>query len=233
MEIKLIKEVFPVVGSPYFFQGIFQFLNLDAQVYSAEDLATDYFLGNSGCKICSPLMLNLLGGSIIVDSTISGHIYTLLRNRFGEKWRRLYATTTADYNPIHNYDMSEQEHRELTGDKNDTNTRNLTDTTNHGMTNTSDDYIYGFNSTDEQPSNKYTSADGGTTVVLNTGTNTNDIANHEIEDITRTRAGNIGVTTTQQMLSQERELWNWNFINQMFKDIDSVLTLRIYDSCRV
>lgn len=43
-----------------------------------------------------------------------------------------------------------------------------------------------------------------------------------------TRKGNIGVTTTQQMMQSEVDLWKWNFYRSVFKDIDSVLTLRIY-----
>lgn len=43
-----------------------------------------------------------------------------------------------------------------------------------------------------------------------------------------TRKGNIGVTTSQQMITAERELWLWKFFEQVFKDIDSILTLSIY-----
>lgn len=42
------------------------------------------------------------------------------------------------------------------------------------------------------------------------------------------RYGNIGVTTSQQMITSERKLWEWNFFNQVFKDIDSILCLDIY-----
>ena len=43
------------------------------------------------------------------------------------------------------------------------------------------------------------------------------------------RNGNIGVTTTQQMLESEIELWQWNFINDyVFKCADKLLTLPIY-----
>lgn len=51
------------------------------------------------------------------------------------------------------------------------------------------------------------------------------------EDIQRTRVGNIGVTTTQQMLQQEFELWRWNFFIQVFEDVDKFLVLSVYSSC--
>ena len=43
-----------------------------------------------------------------------------------------------------------------------------------------------------------------------------------------TRFGNIGVTTTQQMMKQEIELWQWNFFETVFADIDNFLTIPIY-----
>lgn len=46
---------------------------------------------------------------------------------------------------------------------------------------------------------------------------------------TLTRSGNIGVTTTQQMIQQQRELLLWDyFYKVVFPDIDKILTLSIY-----
>ena len=43
------------------------------------------------------------------------------------------------------------------------------------------------------------------------------------------RSGNIGVTTSQQMIQSERDLWLWNFFYKVvFPDVDKVLTLAIY-----
>lgn len=49
------------------------------------------------------------------------------------------------------------------------------------------------------------------------------------EDIQTNRSGNIGVTSTQQLLQQEFELWKYNFFNQVFEDVDKYLTLSVYD----
>lgn len=48
------------------------------------------------------------------------------------------------------------------------------------------------------------------------------------EDRTLTRHGNIGVTTSQQMLNSEIELWQWDFFSGVFKDIDKILTIQTY-----
>lgn len=42
------------------------------------------------------------------------------------------------------------------------------------------------------------------------------------------RHGNIGVTTSQQMLSQERDLWQWYFYDYVFSDLDRFLTIKVY-----
>ena len=47
-------------------------------------------------------------------------------------------------------------------------------------------------------------------------------------DRTLTRSGNIGVTTSQQMLSSEIELRKWLYYQSVFNDIDTILTLSIY-----
>lgn len=43
-----------------------------------------------------------------------------------------------------------------------------------------------------------------------------------------TRKGNIGTNTFQNLLQQERNIWMYNFFEQVFKDVDSVLTIPIY-----
>lgn len=48
-------------------------------------------------------------------------------------------------------------------------------------------------------------------------------------DTELTRSGNIGVTTSQQMIESERSLWVWNFFqNVVFKDVAKMLSLSIY-----
>lgn len=61
-------------------------------------------------------------------------------------------------------------------------------------------------------------------------TNTNNISTNGDSEINRelTREGNIGVTTTQQMMASEIDLWKWDFIGELFKQVSDMLTLLIY-----
>lgn len=71
--------------------------------------------------------------------------------------------------------------------------------------------VYGFNSNDAVPSNSQ-------------NVNGSQLSNTEHHE----RRGNIGVTTSQQMLESEIKLREWNLFNQMMNDVDSILCLRVY-----
>lgn len=56
------------------------------------------------------------------------------------------------------------------------------------------------------------------------------ITDDNTENIERelTRSGNIGVTTSQQMLESEISIRQWNFFEAVFSDLDKILTLKVY-----
>lgn len=104
---------------------------------------------------------------------------------------------------------------------------------------------YGFNSDSSVPANHESTDTTGTNTIQRTGTatmtyNTTDGDSGTVQDsdtgrdthtrnYTLSRHGNIGVTTSQQMLQSERDLWVWNyFYDVVFPGLDRVLTLRIY-----
>lgn len=65
--------------------------------------------------------------------------------------------------------------------------------------------------------------DTGTQSDVDSGSDT-DTRNYHLE-----RYGNIGVTTSQQMIESERSLWAWDFIRAVvYPDINRVLTSPIY-----
>lgn len=58
-------------------------------------------------------------------------------------------------------------------------------------------------------------------------TNTQDISTKGLHTYTHLRSGNIGVTTTQQMIESERKVVDFSIINVISKDIMKILCLRI------
>lgn len=117
--------------------------------------------------------------------------------------------------------------KENTGDKTITYALNETDggftTTQYNTT----DATTGTHETEYDTTNE-TSATR-TETALNNGTidytdNETKTASH-----TLTRTGNIGVTTSQQMLESERNIWMWNiFRDVVFRDVDTILTIQTY-----
>lgn len=138
----------------------------------------------------------------------------------------------------------------------DTRTPNLTKTETGNVkddgsaTSTNQNNVWGFNSTTSVPSDM---VDGSSTnestttrdlTEKETGTDTTERSNTDTynrnytekgTDTTAgtssrklTRTGNIGTNTFQNLLQQERNTWMYNFFEQVFKDVDSVITIPIY-----
>lgn len=131
----------------------------------------------------------------------------------GNTENEISAFNSSDYvdNSKDSINTSDNETRNLSDSKTynnltDTETVNLTDAIQYGKTETET-----RNMSDATTRNLSDSFDGQ-------------------KDIERelTRSGNIGVTTSQQMLQSEIELRKWVFYQSVFDDIDSILTLKIY-----
>lgn len=131
-------------------------------------------------------------------------------------WTKLYESTQFEYNPIWNKDGTITETREL--DKTDTETRNLAssaDTTTTGK-------VAGYNSNTLQTQDQAEAHGTGT----DTGTVT-DVTDHN-ETITRTETGNIGVTTTQQMIREERDIDQFDIYKYIVQSFKSMYCLGVY-----
>lgn len=159
-------------------------------------------------------------------------IASVLYNMFYQKWMRLYETTQLIYNPIENYSMTETievktEHTENVDAtrKYDGNTENE-NSTNSNVTHDT----FGFNSSSGRPSDKSTDAKTGTGNVTesSTGSDKTDTDFNGTETTTHERSGNIGVTTTQQMLIEERKVLSYRYLDEIFNDIDTLLTISTY-----
>lgn len=223
------------VYSEWITKGIFSYLNALEVPWkndvSGNQLDIIYHGSRSGNKIIGSLIENYLDNNTVSDDNkiiIAQAIYTI----YIKNWNALYKTLSLEYNPIENYSMTETENVQDTHkgtlESNGNNTNTYTETTL--VNDTSNNQLWGFNSTDSVNSDKQT---GDTTRdVESTMDSTHKNTDRETKDITsdRTlkRSGNIGVTTSQQMIESERQLWLWNFFESVFSDIDKILVLKIY-----
>ena len=226
-----LNDVYP----EWITKGIFSYLNALEVPWksdiSGNQLDIIYHGSRSGHKIIGSLIENYLENNTVSDDnkiTIAQAIFSI----YIKNWNALYKTLSLEYNPIENYSMTETEnvqdtHRgTLESDGSDTNTN----TENTIVNDTSNNQLWGFNSTDSVNSDKKIgdttrNIDGSMNAThKNTDTETKDITS----DRTLKRSGNIGVTTSQQMIESERQLWLWNFFESVFSDIDEILVLKIY-----
>ena len=114
--------------------------------------------------------------------------------------------------------------------------------------------VYGFNSQEPVPSDVTSAIGTDTNSGTDTQTNTTDTTgtvdtvttnttvgkitdvttdtDDETENLQRTKTGNVGQNSYQELLRQEFDLWRWNFFTQVFEDCDKYLVLSVYDPCQ-
>lgn len=154
-------------------------------------------------------------------------IYNLNKN----KYIKLIATETVEYNPIENYSMTESE----TGKRTPNLSRSSEGTANQSGTNsesnntsaTSTDSNTSFDSTSFYNNAKNETTGNSTASGENSATSSSTVNIRETgtEQTERemTRKGNIGVTTTQQMLEQERAVADFSTVKVFFEDVAKLL----------
>lgn len=159
--------------------------------------------------------------------------------RFQRNWEHYFEYLSAEYNPIDNYSMYQKETPDLTTT---TDTKTNTDLTveSDGDQNTNittEDQVYGFNSSSPVDSNKSTTiGNKDDNKTHSKTTTTGDWDDNKVNEVRKEegtreleRRGNIGVTTTAQMLTGDSGFWqNWDIVSSIFRDVDKVITLMIY-----
>ena len=197
-----------------------------------ERLDVLYVFQHSGDKYVVPLMKMFLDENGKLTETSLPEAADIALALWKKKWTALWDVANAEYDPIENYRMEEHEETVPTGTESTTDAMTGTDTTRTQGTaanNETANSVYGFNSTNPVPasvSNQKSDFSAGTTFG-HTNTETKTFTNRkDTRDLTR--SGNIGVTTSQQMLQSSIELARWNFWLQVFEDLDATFCLDCY-----
>ena len=184
-------------------------------------------------------------GTIVETETrnLAGTDYTTNNT---DRVDNLQDKNTRNFQDLETRNLNDQETRNL----NDQETRNLTDTNSHS--------VYGFNSSAEAPESKDVTNGTGTDTFSHTGTDTTsrtgtdnishtgtDTVDHtgrqDIDTISdkkttdtgtvkheRTEQGNIGLTSTQQLIQEEREVDKFNIYDYIINDFRQRFCLTLY-----
>lgn len=163
-------------------------------------------------------------------------------------WERLYKTTLLEYNPIENYDRMEEwteaedtkknTEADATGtSKTDTDGTSTRESNTDGVIN-DQKYVSAYNEVEFTPTerdnntqnekNNSEQKDVGTVSVKTSAENTTDeTGNRNL--LRKGRAhGNIGVTTSQQMIEAERDVALYNIIDVIINSFKNRFCLQVY-----
>lgn len=174
-------------------------------VTNKESLTIDYLL-NRYDRIMSPLWVRLFEHYDDLEDT-SKKIADVIKMKYLFGWNKLADALFSDYNPINNYDMKENRStllEEVTNTENEETVKNK---------------YAGFNA-DEMKDVSESSTDGS---IDTTKTTTGGKTNNEL-----TRSGNIGVTSSQQLIESEYNLRKKNLLDLIYKNINTILFIDYY-----
>lgn len=167
---------------------------------TADILDMDYCTVVSGDKYLSQ---NFIRQYERYNIEVLRYFAMILYKRFGTKWNKIYEALNIEYNPLENYSSTEIE------------TPNLTDTSKANSKVTVKQSGSTFDTAVYQPyASTETSGTEDDNKVTTTKTGTRTV----------TKSGNIGVTTSQQMLQSEFEVRQYDFYQGIYNDIDEFIT---------
>ena len=146
---------------------------------------------------------------------------TITRNETGSRSENVQNNTTTFDSSVKN---------DTTGTvSSDSTTNNNTETAENASTNTAE--MSGKNSTvlKHTAQKENTTTNNLTDTTAETGKKEGTENNTNVLEHTLTRSGNIGVTTSQQMLQSERDIANFSVIFSYLEEIANYILLPIYD----
>lgn len=204
-------------------------------------LDLDYYGNRSGLRYISKIIQKMLTENGLSTENRK-NLCKIIYNRYGLAWNKQYNALLSEYAPLDNYNMIETEESNNTRTPDLQNNQTITDTGSVSQNVTDNDRksmteveVSAFNANNFTDSDKSTTTlSGGTT----SETSFNNRKNSKISSETGTektetnrkltRKGNIGVTTSQQMLQSELDLRMFDFFEHVFECVDNVLTIEAY-----
>lgn len=170
------------------------------------------------------------------DPCLFSHFITQFFQRRKYNYQKLYESMYFEYNPIENYDRFSNTVRKVNREENEsvdsTGTRKLDSEgsqTNHVTT---ENTVSAYNSDSYEPNNK-TDTDGTNSIrnvdsENSSDTTLRDRTNKDKEEFFDHTHGNIGVTTSQQMIEAERSLVKWSIYDYIANDFAEELLIFVW-----
>lgn len=215
--MKKLEEVYPdFLTNGAIFSDLAELTGIELPWEADSETLDVLYMTRSGKKWAGALIDVYLDENGELDSsarsTIAFSVYVLLK----DAWDRLALAWEKEYDPLENYNEIGSKENTGTQDNDRTYKPNEQITNDHG--------VFGFNSAEASPAETNTE----TRTALGSGTTDNVKRTDNLTEET-TRHGNIGVTTSQQMLESELNFRkNYQFYQQIFELVDSAICLKVY-----
>ena len=228
--IKRPKMVMDILPDPYTeHSGIFQSLSIIPPEYDAHNIDI-LFIAKYGSRMPS----NILKRYEKVDACALGLIASIIEDRYRTSWEKLYNALTIDYEPIENYNGIEEVRQtgtvNVAGTSGTESEGTISSEDSSKNPSVQDEKIYGFNSSSGVDSTKTSSThdlQSATEQSNSTSAESDSTTTNDLTTVTR-RHGNLGVTSSQDMINQEIALRRTQYIDIILRDVADMLTLKIY-----
>lgn len=204
-------------------------------LYKYDNTLFDYFTVPDGMdkqNVIDSILLETAEMSVIYTAPIAlkETIGIWSRKNF-DVWNELYKTLHYEYNPIHNYDRTEEGEDILDGKEKET--RNLTNTDDYSrnLQDTSDtlNKVAAFNEGLADSNASHSDVDyTGTSKDTKTDTGTIDNKTDNTNKHYLRAYGNIGVTTTQKMIEEQRDIVQFNLTDYIVTDYKKNFCVAVY-----
>lgn len=168
-------------------------IDRDTLIFVIMDMA-----GNNVCRYSSPTKLK--------------NAITVFFKKNEYKFKGLIETTTFDYDPLVNYDLTITEKRTAAGNEKTESTAN-----DHG---TGESRVSGYDSSSYVPDSQNTTSTSG-----------NSAGNRDYNDsvdVVRTESGDNSARSTQYMIREQREIVNFNVYEEIASDFEDDITIPVY-----
>lgn len=168
-------------------------IDRDTLIFVILDMA-----GNNVCRYSSPAKLK--------------NAITVFFKKNEYKFRGLIETTTFDYDPLVNYDLTITEKRTAAG-----NEKTESSARDHG---TGESRVSGYDSSSYAPDSQ------NTTTASGNSSGNRDY--NDLVDVVRTESGDNSARSTQYMIREQREIVNFNVYEVIASDFEDDITIPVY-----
>lgn len=219
----------------------------------AHSIDMDYIFNESGLKTCSLLLHNFIEGLVldeddnkvvlrnkqfvswdyVVTTVDQDIINSIIKIRYLKKWNTLLQTVLAEYDPLKPFKVviTDGTIRGLDSTRKNDSKVDSSGASSDSGSSTRKDGIYGFNSDSASDSDTSTSTVTNNTTTEGTSNRDSTETYGSTENTNRNilREGNIGNRSAAQLLEEQREYARFILIEEIYRDLDEILTSPKYE----